>query len=99
MILGREFDMLLTFASLVVGVMLVIGKGSIFMKGGNTKERQEKYDVRKMEKATGVAFIIIGILTGIDSYTTGLWAELVYVLLLIAILGILIFYIRTRCTK
>lgn len=40
----QSFSFILTIAALVVGFMLFTGHGSIFMKGGNTQARNQKYD-------------------------------------------------------
>ena len=39
-----SFDMILTIAALVMGVMLLTGHGDILMKGGNAAERKKPYD-------------------------------------------------------
>ena len=64
-------DLILTVAALVIGVMLLTGHGSVFMKGGNAEIRRKLYDEKKMEKGCGAALILIGILTGFDMFTTG----------------------------
>lgn len=67
--MGRSFDFLLAGAALIVGILLLTGHGEIFLKGGNTQLRKAKYDEDKMSKGSGVALILIGIMTFIDSYT------------------------------
>ena len=46
----QSFSFILTIAALVVGFMLFTGHGSIFMKGGNTQARNQKYDEKKSGK-------------------------------------------------
>ena len=65
----QSFSFILTIAALVVGVMLFTGHGSFFMKGGNTQARAQKYDEKKMEKASGICLILIGVATGVDAFT------------------------------
>lgn len=77
--MGRSFDFLLAGAALIVGILLLTGHGEIFLKGGNTQLRKAKYDEDKMSKGSGVALILIGIMTFIDSYTETLAAKLIYV--------------------
>ena len=48
--MDRSFDFILAGIALIVGIMLLTGHGDIFLKGGNTKLRKEKYDEKKMEK-------------------------------------------------
>lgn len=97
--MGRTLDFILTFAAIVVGIMLVTGNGGIFMKGGNTELRKKLYDEKKMEKSSGIALILIGIATGIDSYTTGVVAKVTYIVVLIVILAALIYYLKAKCKK
>ena len=46
--MDRSFDFILAGIALIVGIMLLTGHGDIFLKGGNTKLRKEKYDEKKM---------------------------------------------------
>ena len=75
---NRTLDFVLAVGAIVIGIMLLSGKGAIFMGGGDAQKRRKQYDQKKMEKASGVAMIVIGIATGIDSYTTGMFAKIGY---------------------
>lgn len=97
--MDRSFDFILAGAALIVGIMLLTGHGDIFLKGGNTKLRKEKYDEKKMSLGSGVALILIGILTFIDSYTTSLAAKVGYIIALLVILAGLVLYLKYKCTK
>ena len=48
-----SFDMILTIAALVMGVMLLTGHGDILMKGGNAAERKKLYDDKKVQLVSG----------------------------------------------
>ena len=61
-----SFDMILTIAALVMGVMLLTGHGDVLMKGGNAAERKKLYDDKKVQLVSGVTLLIFGILTGLD---------------------------------
>ena len=61
----QSFSFILTIAALVVGFMLFTGHGSFFMKGGNTQARAQKYDEKKMEKASGTCLIRLRYLRGV----------------------------------
>ena len=54
-----SFDMILTIAALVMGVMLLTGHGDILMKGGNAAERKKLYDDKKVQLVSGVTLLII----------------------------------------
>nr|WP_295282989.1 DUF3784 domain-containing protein [uncultured Blautia sp.] len=97
--MDRSFDFVLAGAALIVGIMLLTGHGDIFLKGGNTKLRKEKYDEKKMTWGSGVALILIGIVTFIDSYTTSLASKIGYIIVILAILAGLVLYLKFKCTK
>ena len=94
--MDKSFGLILAVIALVAGIMLLTGHGDILLKGGNTKLRKEKYDEKKMTWGSGVALLLIGVATLIDSYTTSLAAEIIYI---IAILGWLVYYLKTKCAK
>lgn len=97
--MSKSFDFILAAAALIVGVLLLTGHGGFFMRGGNTQLRKAKYDEKKMEKGSGVALVLIGILTLIDSYTVGIAAKIGYIVVLVAILAGLMWYLNTKCKK
>lgn len=97
--MGRTFDFILAGLALVVGILLLTGHGDFFLKGGNTQLRKAKYDEEKMSKGSGVALILIGIATGIDSYTTTLAAKIGYIIVLVLILTGLMLYLKYKCQK
>lgn len=97
--MDRSFDFILAGAALIVGIMLLTGHGDIFLKGGNVKLRKEKYDEKKMSLGSGVALILIGIFTFIDSYTTSLTAKVGYIIVLLVILAGLVLYLKYKCAK
>ena len=70
-----------------------------FLKGGHADLRKKKYDEAKLSKASGVTLILIGIATGIDSYTTSLAAKIAYVVILLAILAGLGLFLKFKCQK
>ena len=53
-----SFDMILTIAALVMGVMLLTGHGDVLMKGGNAAERKKLYDDKKVQLVSGVTLLI-----------------------------------------
>ena len=77
------FDLILTAAALIIGVMLLTGHGSIFMKGGNAEIRKKLYDEKKMEKGCGVALI----------------SKVAYIVILLIIIIGLMYYLRKKCRK
>ena len=98
-----SLDIFLTVAALVIGVMLLTGHGDIFMKGGNAEERKKLYDEKKVQKATGIAMILMGIVTGLDMVLDDkidvLVSKIGYLVLIVVIFTILVVYIRKKCKK
>lgn len=97
--MDRTLDYFLAAAALFIGIMLLTGNGGIFMKGGNEQVRGQVYDQKKVERASGIAMLLVGIATGINTLTTGFTAKMAYIVVLIVIFGALIFYMRTKCRK
>ena len=97
--MDKSFGLILAVIALIAGVMLLTGHGDIFLKGGNTKLRKEKYDEKKMEKASGICLILIGVATGVDAFTTSVAAKIAYVVILFVILAVFLFVLRTKCIK
>ena len=98
-----SLDIFLTVAALVVGVMLLTGHGDVFMKGGNASERKKLYDEKKVQKATGIAMILMGIVTGLDMVLDDkinvMFSKIGYLVLIIVIFVVLVAYIRKKCKK
>ncbi len=97
--MSRSFDFILGGASLIIGILLMTGHGDFFMKGGNTQLRKAKYDEKKMAKGSGLALILIGIITFIDSYTTTVAAKIGYIVAIVVILVGLMWYLNNKCAK
>ena len=97
--MDKSFGLILAVIALVAGIMLLTGHGDIFLKGGNTKLRKEKYDEKKMEKVSGICLILIGVATGVDAFTTSVAAKIAYVVILFVILAVFLFVLRTKCIK
>ena len=95
--MDKSFGLILAVIALIAGVMLLTGHGDILLKGGNAKLRKD--DEKKMTWGSGVALLLIGVATLIDSYTTSLAAEVAYIVVLLAILAWLVFYLKTKCVK
>lgn len=91
--------MIFTFGAIIIGLLMLTGHSGILMKGGNDKAREAQYDVRKMEKATGIALLIIGGISGIDAFTTGIAAKTAYLVAVVVIFVGLFFYIKNKCKK
>ena len=94
-----SFDLILTVAALVMGVMLLTGHGEILMKGGNAAERKRLYDEKKIQLISGVTLLIFGVLTGLDMLIKSYVYDIIYLVLVIVIFIAMVVLIRKKCKK
>ena len=94
-----SFDLILTVAALVMGVMLLTGHGDILMKGGNAAERKRLYDEKKIQLISGVTLLIFGGLTGLDMLIKSYVYDIIYLVLVIVIFIAMVVLIRKKCKK
>ena len=92
-----SLNIILTIAAFIVGIMLLTGHGDIFLKGGNSDISKKLYDEEKM--ASGVALILIGVVSAIDLFTTALAFKIAYIAALLIIIVGLVCYLRLKCKK
>ncbi|MBQ1312117.1 MAG: DUF3784 domain-containing protein [Blautia sp.] len=97
--MSKEFDYIIAAIAIVCGLLLLTGNGGFLMKGGNEMERNKKYDQKKMERACGIAAVILGLATLADSFANNLIFTFGYMGLLVVVLGWLFWYIRNKCRK
>ena len=94
-----SFDLILTVAALVMGVMLLTGHGDILMIGGNAAERKRLYDEKKIQLISGVTLLIFGVLTGLDMLIKSYVYDIIYLVLVIVIFIAMVVLIRKKCKK
>ena len=94
-----SFDLILTVAAIVMGVMLLTGHGDILMKGGNAAERKRLYDEKKIQLISGVTLLIFGVLTGLDMLIKSYVYDIIYLVLVIVIFIAMVVLIRKKCKK
>lgn len=94
-----SFDLILTVAALVMGVMLLTGHGDILMKGRNAAERKRLYDEKKIQLISGVTLLIFGVLTGLDMLIKSYVYDIIYLVLVIVIFIAMVVLIRKKCKK
>ena len=97
--MGKEFDYLIAGIALVCGILLLSGHGSILMRGGNEKERNAKYDMKKMERSCGLVAVILGIATLVDSYMNNVAYAIGNMIFVVAMFVGLFIYINKCCRK
>ena len=97
--MDRSFDYILAFGAAIIGILILTGHGDFFLKGGNDEVRKALYDEKKMARAAGVAMLLIGVATFVDTFTTGFPAKLAYIGVVILIFAGMILYVKKKCTK
>ncbi|MBR2527282.1 MAG: DUF3784 domain-containing protein [Blautia sp.] len=95
----QTWGWLLAVVSFVIGILVLTGNGDFFLKGANEAARKKMYDMDKLTKASGVALLLFGVVTLIDSFTTGLLAKIVYLVAVIVILAGFIVYLKKKCRR
>ena len=94
-----SFDLILSVAALVMGVMLLTGHGDILMKGGNAAERKRLYDEKKIQLISGVTLLIFGVLTGLEMLIKSYVYDIINLVLVIVIFIAMVVLIRKKCKK
>ena len=86
--MGTGIDFALTAVALIVGIMMILGKGDFFLNDKNARERNRIYDMRKVQKGFGVVLIVVGIATGVSAVIASSVAYIIYtVVVLLAFAG------------
>lgn len=96
---NSTLDFVIAIGSLIIGILFLTGNGAIFMGGGNADKRRQEFDQKKMEKACGIAMLLVAAVTAIDGFTTSIYAKIAYTVALIVIFAGLFIYIRMKCQK
>ena len=97
--MDQTFGIIISAISLIGGVLLLTGNGGFLMGGGNAEERKKIYNLDKVERASGIAFLVVGIASVIDLFTTGLLASIIYLVVVIGSFTALFVYMRKKCMK
>ncbi|MCI7738805.1 MAG: DUF3784 domain-containing protein [Lachnospiraceae bacterium] len=97
--MGTGIDFALTAVALIVGIMMILGKGDFFLNDKNARERNRIYDMRKVQKGFGVVLIVVGIATGVSAVIASSVAYIIYtVVVLLAFAGGIV-YMRKCCKR
>ena len=56
----ETFDLIITIGCLIVGFMMLTGRGDVLLNDKDAARRNKLYDMKKAQKGYGVAFIVIG---------------------------------------
>lgn len=97
--MDQSLDYILAIAGVIIGIMMITGHGAVFMKGSNQAKRQQIYDEKKVEKVCGWGILLLGIVTGIDAFTTVLAAKIAYLVAIFVIFIGVVALIRKKCKK
>lgn len=101
-------DIILLVVTSVVGALLIIlalfffyGRGANLIAGYNTMSEAKKasVDTKKLTRFAGVLMLVIGVLTvllGVFGISYGLWAPLIYGVVVILLTVVAIIYANTK---
>lgn len=92
-------DLALTAGCLLVGIIMLLGKGDALLEDKNAPDRYKEYDMKKAQKGYGIAFLVIGAASGISHKINSRTGFIVY--LIIAALALIssVIYMKKCCKK
>lgn len=93
------FDIIIGVASIVVGILLLAGKGDFLMSGKNADQRKNDFDEAKVKKDFGVVFLLVGIGTFVNRQFDTQLSNMIYLVFLLLAFGGGIFYMQKFCKK
>lgn len=97
--MGTGIDLILTIAALVIGILMVLGKGDFFLNDKNAKNRNQIYDMDKVQRGFGVVLIIVGIATGVSAIFSSSMSYMIYTIVVLLAFAGGIIYMRKYCKR
>lgn len=96
--MGSYIDTILTMAALIIGVMMLLGKGDYFLNDKNATARNKKYNVQKAQRAFGIALLVVGIATPVSAKVES-FAGVPYTTVVVIAFGLSFVYMKLFCKK
>lgn len=97
--MGTGIDLILTIAALVIGILMILGKGDFFLNDKNAKNRNQIYDMDKVQRGFGVVLIIVGIATGVSAIFSSSMSYMIYTIVVLLAFAGGIIYMRKYCKR
>lgn len=97
--MGTGIDLILTVAAVGIGILMLLGKGDFFLNDKNARERNQVYDMDKVQRGFGVVLIIVGIATGISALFSSSVSYMIYTIVVLLAFAGGIIYMRKYCKR
>lgn len=95
----ETFNLIVTIGCLIVGVMMLMGKGDVLLNDKDAAERNKLYDMKKAQKGYGVAFLVIGIASAISTRVKTQIGFVIYLVIVVVSLAASVVYMKKCCKR
>ncbi len=93
------WDIIITVACLIFGILLLIGKGDFLVNDKNGTQRNKLYDMDKAKKGFGVMLLLMAAVTVVNSLIDSLVMDILYIFIIILLLIGGYAYMRYACKR
>lgn len=97
--MGSYVDTILTMGALIIGVMMLLGKGNYFLNDKYASSRNKKYDMQKAQRGFGAALVVVGIATPISTRVSSFYGSVIYTVVVVIAFGLSFLYLKFFCKK
>ena len=95
----ETFDLIITIGCLIVGFMMLTGRGDVLLNDKDAAQRNKLYDMKKAQKGYGVAFIVIGAASAVSMRVKKQMGFVIYLVVVIVSLAASVVYMKKCCKK
>ena len=95
----ETFDLIITIGCLIVGFMMLTGRGDVLLNDKDAAQRNKLYDMKKAQKGYGVAFIVIGAASVVSMRVKTQMGFVIYLVVVIVSLAASVVYMKKCCKK
>lgn len=95
----ETFDLIITIGCLIVGFMMLTGRGDVLLNDKDAAQRNKLYDMKKAQKGYGVAFIVIGAASAVSMHVKTQMGFVIYLVVVIVSLAASVVYMKKCCKK
>ena len=95
----ETFDLIITIGCLIVGFMMLTGRGDVLLNDKDAAQRNKLYDMKKAQKGYGVAFIVIGAASAVSMGVKTQMGFVIYLVVVIVSLAASVVYMKKCCKK
>ena len=95
----ETFDLIITIGCLIVGFMMLTGRGDVLLNDKDAAQRNKLYDMKKAQKGYGVAFIVIGAASAVSMRVKTQTGFVIYLVVVIVSLAASVVYMKKCCKK